>query len=84
MANANLRVVGHYKDANGKTLTHFGTVQFNLSVSMLGGAPNGDARPDPASIASVMSSNGEVPAGATFIVDGYANLDKESNAGILS
>jgi hypothetical protein len=83
MANANLRVVGHFS-ADGKTLTSWGTVQYNLSVSILGGSPTGDARPDPASIASVMSSNGKVPSGATFNVDGYANLDHEHGSGILS
>ena len=85
MANVNVRVVGHFKDASGKTLNHFGTVQYNLSVSLLGGAPTGASYPDPASIASVMSSDSKVPGGAAaFHVDGLAILDREHGSGILS
>jgi len=83
MANVNLRVVGHFQDASGNTLKHYGTgLTFNVSAAIK--SDSGGSYPDPASISTVLSGNGKIPSGATFVVDGFANLDKQHNAGILS
>ena len=86
MANQNIRVTGHFADASGKTLTHFGTaLQFNLSVSMLTSPGDGAARPDPASIKTILSNNSKIPGGASqFIVTGYSLMDHDNGSGILS
>jgi len=86
MANVNLRVVGHFADANSNTLKHYGTgIQFLVSIP----APSGDSltgtMPSAAAISTALSNNGKIPSGATFVVDGFANLDKaQFAAGILS
>ena len=84
MANVNLRVVGHFQDASGNTLKHYGTaIPFNVSVAMATGSDGGSA-PSPVGISTALSNNGKIPSGATFVVDGFANLDKQHNAGILT
>lgn len=81
MANANFRVVGHFEDSNGKTLKHFGSgIQFLVTASMTG---SGELRPDATSIKTVLANHSKVPGGATFVIDGVANLDKEANAGVV-
>jgi hypothetical protein len=81
---ANLRVVGHFTDTAGKTLNQWGTgIQFLVSAAMRV-ASDGLLYPDPAAINAVLARNGAIPGGAVFAIDGVANLDRESNANILS
>lgn len=83
MANANLRVVGHFEDANGKTLKHFGSgLQFLVTVALV--QTGGDYRPDASAIKTVLANHSKVPGGATFVIDNVANLDKEANVGLLT
>lgn len=76
MSTLNVRVVGHFVNSSGKTLTHFGSgIPFLLSgVNSL---TDGIERPDPAAIATKVAS--KTPSGGTFVVTGYAILDKETN-----
>ena len=85
MANANVRVEVHFKDANGKLLPHLGPQQFNVSVALVSNPPLGELRLDPATVHTVLNSNGKYRGAATGCeVYGYALLDKEFNAGIIS
>lgn len=85
MANVNVRVVGHYADANGKALLHLGTSQqHDISVALVN-RTDGGQQLDPATVNTVLTSNSKFKGASTqFIVTGYALLDKEHNGGILS
>lgn len=77
MSTLNVRVVGHFVNSSGKTLTHFGSgIPFLLSGVSAISDGTGD-RPDPAAIATKIAS--KTPSGGTFVVTGYAILDKETN-----
>lgn len=76
MSTMNVRVVGHFVNSSGKTLTHFGSgIPFLLSG--VNAITDGIERPDPAAIATKIAS--KTPSGATFVVTGYAILDRETN-----
>ena len=84
MANQNLRVVGHWEDASGNVAKHHGTsLPFNVNVPMAVGS-DGAAVPNPAAIRTALSNNGKVPGSLLFVVETFANLDRQHNAGILT
>lgn len=76
MATSNFRVVGHFTDATGKTLPQYAPIQARVTAAIIQSI-TGDWRPDPSSIASVLSAHGLIPAGATLAIDGVANLDRQ-------
>ena len=72
---AHLRVVFHYEQG-GKMLDQYGRKQANVSAALTSGAPDGDPRPDPNAITTVLSNNGFVtPPGATLVIESIANID---------
>jgi|HubBroStandDraft_6_1064221.scaffolds.fasta_scaffold688705_2 hypothetical protein len=84
MANRNLRVIGHWEDASGLVAKHHGTsLPFNVNVAMAVGS-DGAAIPSVAAIRTALSNNGKVPGSLLFVVETFANLDAQHNAGILS
>jgi hypothetical protein len=81
VANASFKFVGHFADASGNLLRNFGSgLQFLVNAAELTGINfEGGYMPDPVSVNSVLASHGLIPSGATFVVDGWANLDHQHN-----
>jgi hypothetical protein len=84
MANRNIKVIGHWQDANGKTMLHYSTSnQFLLSnLAMLN--INGGEYPDPNAVQTRLSGAGKGPSGGTWVTTAYQCLDAgQVPAGIL-
>jgi hypothetical protein len=79
VATISCKFVGHFEDASGKLVRNFGSgLQFLVNAVMLTGINfEGGYMPDPVSVNSVLASHGLIPSGATFVVDGWANLDRQ-------
>jgi len=92
MAGYSYRVAGHFVDAAGNTVRHFGATQFLVSLTEAPFNPNTTGNCNAAAVNAVLASNGKLPAipgaGATavFVIDSYAILDHQFTGlpGILS
>jgi hypothetical protein len=74
------RVVGHFTDASGNTLKHFGSAVFIVNPTEPPGNSLITTPCNPAAVNTILSSNGKIPiipgsgTPAVFQIDGYANI----------